>query len=352
MSRPRIVIADRDFDYIVPLQMKFVEEFFDKVDMEIITESTCFDDLFSTPQKIDILIISDEMYDTSILKHNLSHIFVMKEQYEEEQTAELNVNRIFKYTSIKEIFNEIIGKSSDSLQIENNGKKETQVVVVYSANGGAGKTTISMGISASLTKNYKRVLYLNAARLQVFQNFLENHSPITTNDFYACLSNQSESIYSDISHVIRKEHFSYLPPFKAALMSLGLDYSVYRTIIESAKKSGDYDYIIVDADTTFDEEKAKLMNEADKVMVVLKQDMNSVLATNILVSNMNGLNSEKYTFVCNDFNKNEFNALIASNISLKFSVSEYVDHFSHYANMKTDDLAGESSIQKTAFLII
>lgn len=258
MAKPRIIIADTDISYIIPLQLKFVEDFFEKVDLEIVTDNEYFETLFSTPQRADILIVSEELYSQAMQRHNISHIFVMNEQYEEEQTADLNVNHIFKYTSIKEIFNEITGKSADVLKIEKNGKQETQVVLFYSASGGTGKTTAAMGVSASLTKNYKRVLYINAARLQVFQHMLENHSAITAADVYAKLVATNENIYSDIKHVIRKELFSYLPPFKAALMSLGLSYSVYEKIIISAKKSGDYDFIIVDADVSFDEDKAAL----------------------------------------------------------------------------------------------
>jgi len=135
-------------------------------------------------------------------------------------------------------------------------------------------------------------------------------------------------------------------------MSLGLNYSVFEKIILSAKKSGDYDFIIVDADITFDEDKAALFNIADKVIVVVKQTLASVLATNILVSNINGASADKYVFICNDFDKEEDNALISPNVALKFSVSDYIDHFNHYANMKPDDLSKESSIQKAAFLII
>lgn len=352
MSKPRIIIADTDINYIIPLQLKFVEDFFEKVDLEIISDNEYFDTLFSTPQRADLLIISDELYSQSMQRHNISHIFVMNEQYEEEQTADLNVNHIFKYTSIKEIFNEIIGKSADVLKIENNGKQETQIVLFYSASGGAGNTTVAMGVGAALTKNYKRVLYMNAARLQVFQHMLENHTAITAADVYAKLAAATDSIYEDIKHVIRKELFNYLPPFKAALMSLGLNYSVFEKIISSAKKSGDYDFIIVDADVTFDEDKAALMNIADKVIIVTKQNLASVLATNILVTNINGANTEKYTFICNDFDKEKDNALISPNVSLKFSVGEYIEHFRHYDNMKPDDLSKESSIQKAAFLII
>lgn len=352
MAKPRIIIADTDISYIIPLQLKFVEDLFEKIEIEIISDQTYFEILFSTPQRADVLIISEELYSPNVLRHSIAHVFVMNEQYEAEQTADLNVNHIFKYTSIKEIYNEITGKSSDVLRIEKSGKQETRVVLFYSVSGGTGKTTAAMGISASLVKNYKRVLYINAAHLQVFQHMLENHSAITTADVYAKLATDEGGVYSDIKHVIRKEVFNYLPPFKAALMSLGLSYSVFEKIIVSAKKSGDYDFIIVDADTTFDEDKATLLNLADKVIVMVNQSLASVLATNILVSNINGADTDKYIFICNDFEKEDDNALISPNVSLKFTVSDYIEHFRHYERMKPIDLAKESSIQRTAFLII
>ena len=259
MAKPRIIIADTDISYIIPLQLKFVEEFFEKIDIEIITDKDYYEQLFSAPQKADILIVSEELYDSSLQRHNIGNIFLMTEQYEDDKTGDLNVNRIFKYTSIKEILNEIIGKSSEALKISAGTKKDTQIILVYSACGGVGKTTVALGISACLTKNYKRVLYINASRLQSFQRMLDNKSFITASDVYAKLVNPSENIYNDIKHVIRQELFSYLPPFKAALMSLGLKYSVYEKIAVGAKKSTDYDYIIIDADSSFDEEEAKLI---------------------------------------------------------------------------------------------
>ena len=209
-----------------------------------------------------------------------------------------------------------------------------------------------MGVSASLTKNYKRVLYINAARLQVFQHMLENHTAITVADVYAKLASAGDNTYADIKHVIRKELFSYLPPFKAALMSLGLNYSVFEKIISSAKKSGDYDFIVVDTDVTFDEDKAALLNAADKVVIITQQNLSAVLATNILVSNINGANSDKYIFICNDFDKDKDNSLILPSVTLKFSISDYIDHFANCERMRPDSLSKENSIQRIAFLII
>lgn len=353
MAKPRIIIADTDSNYIIPLQLKFVEDFFEKVDLEIITDKAFFDNFFSISQRADILVISEELFDRSMQRHNISHIFLMTEQYEEESTAELKINRIFKYTSIKEIFNDIIGKSGDVLKLDRDIKQATQVVLFYSASGGTGKTTVAMGVSASLTKNYKKVLYINASRLQSFQHMLENSAPVTSTDVYAKLSgDSSENVYADIKHVIRKELFNYLPPFKAALMSLGLRYSVFCNIIKSAKKSGDFDFIVVDVDVAFDEDKADLINLADKVVIVTNQSTAAVSATNILVANINGMNTDKYIFICNNFDKTQSNALISPQISLKFTISDYIDHFRFYEQMKVEELSKEGCIQRVAFLII
>ena len=155
MARPKVIIADEDANYIVPLQFKFVTDFFNKIDLEIITDRAYFDDYFSKPQNAEILIVSEELYDSFLQRHNIQNIFVMMEQYDEGGTGELNVNQIFKYTSIKEIFNEIIGKSAGALNVAAVEKKETQIILVTSAAGGVGKTTVAMGVAACLVQNYK-----------------------------------------------------------------------------------------------------------------------------------------------------------------------------------------------------
>ncbi len=351
MKRARIIIADTDVNYILPFQQKFVEDFSDRTDLEIITDREYFETLFSAPQKAEILIVSDELYDRALQKHNLAHVFLLSEQKEKGDTAGLNVNRIYKYTGIRDIFHVITGKSADVLQTEGGGKKEAQIVVVTSASGGVGKTTTAMGLAAVLSKNYRRVLYINTDSLQNFQHLLQNQTPISGNDIYSELMHADEDIYGRIRHVIRKELFSYLPPFKAALISLGLDPDVFGKIAASARSSGDFDVVLVDADSSFDENKTKLLELADKVIFVTGQNAASVTATNILIGNINGIDNEKYVFLCNDFERDADNALFSPQISLKFGVSEYVEHFHHYDRMKAVDFAGQTCFQRAAYLL-
>lgn len=351
MKKPRVIIADTDFSYIIPLYNKFVDEFFDKIDIEIIDNKDYFDELFSSPQKVDILIISEELFNDNLFRHNIEYIFLMTEQVREAQTAELKVNKIYKYTSIKDVFSQIVGKSASVLDIDDI-KKEPQIVLIYSASGGCGKSTLALGLSACLAKNYQRVLYINASRIQIFQRMLENPSPITANEVYASLLKGGENVYSEIKHVIRKEGFNYLPPFKTSLISLDLPFSVFLDIAVGAKKSNEYDYIIVDADNTFDLDKANLLNASDKVLLIMSQHEASIYATNILITNISGINSDKYLFICSNFDKDKPNAIISSKIPPNFTISEYVEHIVHFDTLKCEDLIDVIGIQKVAYLLI
>ena len=354
MKKPRVIIADTDAAYTVPLQLKFVEEYFNQIELEIITQRAYFDQLFSVPQSVDVLIVSEDLYSLGLQRHDIKHTFLMQEDLDQEETtASLSVNRLGKYSSIKEIFTEIVGKSAPTFIFEEDKKNQiTQIVLITSAAGGVGKTTVAMGLCAALARNYKRALYINADRLQNFQSRLVNPSPITANDIYAKLLTGSKNIFSDIRHVVREEVFQYLPPFKAALMSLGLSYRVYEEIALSAKQTKNYDYIVIDADCTFDEGKTRLIDAADKVIVVTNQSKASVAATNRLFESISGASGEKFLFICNDFIQDADNALSSPAIKLRFSINEYIQHLPDYDKKSIEVLSKEKDIQKLAYLLI
>lgn len=352
MSKQRVLVIDNDINYIIPIQTKFAEEFFENIDLEIITEQQYFDSLFSSPQKIDILIISAELYNDQIQRHDIGVTFVMSEENISDDTGFLNVNYIYKYTSIREIFNQILGKSGNNLKLNKSNEEGTKVIAVYSAEGGAGRTTVSMGIASSLVKNFKNVLYINADRLQNFQYLLKDRTPIGGSDLYQNIIAPTDKLFHGIKHLIRKEEFNYLPPFSSSIMSLGIDYSVFEKLMMSAKMSEEYDYIIVDCDSVFDEYKAEIINKSDKVIVLVKQTKASVFANNILVGNINGIDPEKFLFICNDFKSDKENHLISNEIKINFRVSDYISHIDNIENKNILEIAQDSSIQRATFLIM
>ena len=120
----------------------------------------------------------------------------------------------------------------------------------------------------------------------------------------------------------------------------------------SAKNSKEYDFIIIDAESSFNDDMAQIYDIADKIVVVTGQDANSVNATNILLSNLNGVGSDRYIFICNKFNKEDYNALISPGFSVKFNVNEYVETFASNGIVSCKELSEKRGIRKAAFLIV
>lgn len=344
MAKSTIILADIDENFLTPLELKFLEELDDKIELEIITEPAYFREYFSSPKGVDVLVVSEELYSSELQKHNINNIFVLTESIDEGGTEDLGVKKIFKYTSTQEIYKEVSLLSS----IDNNRviEKETIIVLVYSASGGAGKSTIALGISASLAKSFNKVLYINAQRLNSFQHNLANTAAIPNSSVFE-FADTSGNMFGRINHIIRNEGFDYLPPFSMALPSIGLDFSVYAELAKSAKLSKKYDVIVMDTDCVFDKEKADLITLADKVIMVMQQTKNSVFATDMLLKNISCNDNEKYHFVCNDFKETESNALASSN----YVINEYIKHFDNFDSMTINDIGKQQDIQKVSYLI-
>jgi hypothetical protein len=96
----------------------------------------------------------------------------------------------------------------------------------------------------------------------------------------------------------------------------------------------------------------RLYDIAEKVVIVTGQRKNDVYATNALVSNLNGVNQEKYIFVCNKFKNEEYNALVSSDVNVKFPVNEYIEHFRTDDCLSCAELGKKKGIKKVAFLIV
>lgn len=345
MAKSTIILADIDGNFLTPLELKFLEELDDNIELEIITDPTYFREYFSSPKGADILVVSENLYSSELQKHNVNNIFVLTENIDEGVTEDLEITKIFKYTSTQEIYKEVTSLSS----LEDGGmsQKEPIIVLLYSASGGVGKSTIALGISASLTKSFNKVLYINAQRINSFQHNLTNSAAIP-NSSVSEFTDTSGNIFGRIKHIIRNEGFDYLPPFSMALPSIGLDFSVYAEIAKSAKASKKYDVIVVDTDCVFDKEKADLITLADKVIMVLQQTKNSVFSTDMLLKNISCNDNEKYYFICNDFRENESNALPFSN----YIINEYIKHFDSFDSMTINDIGKQQDIQKVSYLIV
>lgn len=347
MNKPFVVLADLDANYLVPLEDKLTEELYDQIELEIITEREYFEIFFSTPRKIDTLIVSDFLYSQNLQRHNITDIFVLSEEHGEKQTMG-NVSHIFKYSSTKEIFNQVLHNNKEILNVQFS-HKETEIIVVTSAIGGSGKTSISYALSQCIANNHKRVLYISTDAIQSFAFYLQNKGTLP-NDIFGVFNNSKEKLYESVKPYLRHEGVVYLPPFGRSVSSIGLDYKIYNRFIEAAKSTKEYDYIVVDVNMKFDECEAELIKVANKVIVLVLQDSYSVLKTEFLVKNIDCRDSDKFIFICNKFRRDIDNLYVTSYIGQQFILTEYIDELPAYKCCKTDAFVDLEGVRKLAYL--
>lgn len=347
MKKPFVVLADLDANYLVPLEDKLTEELYDQIELEIITEKEYFDEFFSTPRKIDTLIICSSLFSQDLLRHNVTDFFVLTEEPVEMQLAD-NVTSIFKYSSTKEIFNQVLYKNKEMLDVQFS-HKETQVIVVTSGIGGSGKTTLALALCENLVRNHKRVLYVSTDIIQGFSYYLQNKTALP-NDIVRAFSGGDDKLYSGVMPYLRNEGFAYLPPFSRSILSLGLDSGIYNRLVTAVKESKDFDYIVVDTDVNLDKAKAELIQKADKVIINVLQDACSTYKTQCLVRNMDCRDNEKFVFVCNKFRRDIDNDYMISDVGQQFIVAEFIDELPLHKIQSLDSFADLMGIKNLAYI--
>ena len=188
---------------------------------------------------------------------------------------------------------------------------------------------------------------INVDELNTFQYKLIDKSLMGSTSLYVNLM-QNHNIYENIKQYIKNEDFDYVPAFKSPLVSLGLNINVYIDLIKQAKESTSYDFIIVDTNSVFDETKTQLLEISDSVIVLTTKNKNTLLATNDLVSHINGVTSGKYLFINN---KAEEHAL-TNREQLRFSINQSIEFINNCDDLTCRSLGKQKDIQNIAYLLI
>ena len=350
LKKPVVVFADPDQKYIRMLIKRFLEAFDDLFELNVFTDKECYDDFFSYPKTIDVLVVNSGWYTEELQKQYIERIFILEENNMEIQESPDYIKTVYKYTNAKTIFNKIVAESELRNLNQISKSKDTEIVMVFSASGGTGKTVVAQGISACIAKEYKKVLYINAEELNTFQYFMNTKGNIPM-DFYKEIAVEDDSLYRRLKPAIRTEVFDYLPGLGTTLASIGSSISMYERLVKLAQRSKEYDVIVVDTDSVLNRDKMSFIDLADKVIIVVNQNEKSVFAAEMLLNNINCNNKEKYYFICNDYKEAEKNFLDEKECKTAFSVGEYVQHIDNISEADIEMFSENKDFRRIVYLI-
>lgn len=351
MANIKILLADKDEKYLMPLERKFIDELEDKADLIVITDPDYLKDFFSTPQKIDILVINEELYDAELERHNIGNTFLLTEQVVSDgKPGDSEMNRIYKYTSVKEIYNEVINKASTK-SVPLNNIEETKILMMYSPIGGIGKTTVSAALCEAIVKYHKKALFIGMDSLQTFGSVIGD-LPALESGIEKMMIEKNEYIYDIVKSKIVTKGFDILPPFHLSLPALNVKGEDYMNLLNCIKATKDYDYIIVDGTSDFTEDVSRLMGVADHTIIITGQEKKAVHKLECLLRNIDCSDNERFVFVCNKYQSNKENHLMDERDTQSFKISEYIDYRTDSSNQEIGYLSNDRNVQKLALMFI
>ncbi len=348
MNNLKIVMVDLNENYLIPIELKLIEMLGDDLELSIITNKQYLEEYFRLPRKIDILIIEESLYFNDLQKQDINNTFILLENNNElDVTKNLKLNTIYKYTGVREIYSQIINNSQIESEIKN---KETKVVMMYSASGGVGTTTMSMGLAAALENRSMKVLYINTETVQSFYYMIPRYEYLNNNLEMDMIS-KDENILSKLRGAIGNNKFDYIKPFRQSLTSLNISLDDYIFLIDKIKESKIYDYIVVDTSNELTKEKSMFMGYSDKVIIITTQKEVDIIKLNALNYSIDTSNKSKFLYICNKYRDDKENYIIKDGFNSNLNISEYISEIDEEL-LDVNRLAKNTTLNKLTYMII
>lgn len=349
MLQTKIVLVDLDVGYLQMLERAFLLEYRHTAEIVLISTEAYMEEYFAEPQGINILVIHEKQYSASLDRHRINHLFVLTDEGA-RPTKEIPAGKRVRKSADGAALIDYITRGT-RLAHATNLKAPAQVVLVAAPAGGMGKTTLAAGLCTLLAQHLRRVLFLGIDSLQTYGCLLEadQRLPQDTADLLRQKSPQALGALKPLPTA--EGTFDILPPFCAAPDALGITQEDFRFLIDQLRQAGEYDYIFVESGAGFTRDTRALMDLADQVLLVTRQDKNSVYKLKRLLENVDCTGPARYTLVCNHF-RNGAENFLEKTVQPGWPAVEYVGYSSKAAPAAGLHMASLRDIKKLGRLFI
>lgn len=341
MQKKLAVIVDMDEDFVTPLVYKLLEEWGEQLEIQVISQVKFYQEYFSHPRNIYILIINEQFYSDNIRKQACMYVFLLKERESDCEYRNDSCHVLFKYSSIKELYGRIMSvvRISDPLPVDH-----TKLYAVCSPVGGSGKTSCALGICEALANLGRKILYISGEDLQNF-HYLLNADIYANPEFGLKIARRDWNIQKDLLREIEKAHFDFLRPLEKAPIAYQITEQSYGDLVRQLQNFKLYDAIVLEAPRDMNINCIHYLSRADQVLVIGMQDAYSAFKLKTFFNNII-CSSEKFFLICNRFRTDRKNFL---ETGLQIPVCEYIEETEE--SFTTEYISRYGILRTTAYML-
>ena len=304
-----LVIGDQDTDYI-ELLANYIRntDYATRFDLKLFSEVEHLQNYLSSDQKTNILLVTKELLPEAYDEEQIDYVITLVDHNE----ANSDISQIFKYQALDQLLSTMISNYYERHGKKGHGtadKTSTNIISVYSATGGTGKTTVAYNVAKTISAEDHQVFYLNLELIHSTSMIFDTEGKETVAPLLYYLKTNADQLLSKIDSFISIDdktgvHYLNFPVSAEEMQDISSD--DLEILMDTLVELGKYDYMIVDLESTLNQRVLTALGKSDRVLWLLNNDVQSFYKTNYLLEEMHaflkdGSFGERVTLVLNRF---------------------------------------------------
>jgi cellulose biosynthesis protein BcsQ len=302
VSKIQLVIADEESDYLEHvLHYIRTTDYADRFIVKTFSGKDSLEEYMHTGSTIHLLLVQPKLLRNESAQSSVIHTTI--HLIDQSHRPDDNTLSVFKYQPLHQLLSNVL-----TLHLENHGgtlrsntnKRKTQVVSVYSASGGSGKTTLAINLAKESANLGSRIFYLNLEFLCTFGRYFT----ITGEDLFSKLlyyvkSNQKQLLtrFEQLKQHDPSTKIDFFEPLTNPEEILEMNMEEIGQIITSIVQSNLYDLIVIDLDSTTHQKNISAMLKSDVIIWLVTDDIHIIDKTQLLLRELKRLLGEDYATV-------------------------------------------------------
>lgn len=318
LSRLNLIIADTDTAYMESMANYIISNYSKRFQVSSFTKEDYLNQFLEGSNiRVDILLISPELYSRYIQKIEISTVILLTDgRFSEEVEGCHAVN---KYQNADKLVTNIIkfyAEDNRDIVFIPEGENNTKVVAFFSPAGGTGKTTVAINFTKQLAEQDIPVFYLNLENIPSTSGYfnVSDENSLSNMLFYIKEKNKNLGLRIEAQRSIDESQVHFFPPQESLLEMDEMLPEELALLLNQLKLLNQYEYVAVDMSSCLNKQTAALLKECDSIVLVLNQDKANYIKMKIFekelqrLSERNNINLvDKVELVLNKYFQNSIN---------------------------------------------
>ena len=330
--RKILIIADKDEIFVNSLEEYILLNHGEEFEIRTYTNKDYLEKYFSTPKKVDILLINSNFEFKDMKNQYIDNIVFISN----EESIQLAYDYIYRYGELDSICNKLryINIKNDEIELSTNKfiTEKAEVISIYSPIGGMGKSTIAISISIELSLKGNSILYINLENMPSINAYFKfRKTKFNLSHIIEQLNFDRNQLihYLNESIVIDKEtNISYINPVDNIFTIEQMNRDDIKYIINTIKELKRFNYIIIDTSSNYDTSKKSIMDASDKIIMPLGQNEISKQKTLNFLRFIDEEELHKFVPIINKYKEESINCIkdiniINSDLQIKGVINHY-----------------------------